>query len=136
MANNFFELGLDKWLIKNVKMLQYSKPTSIQNFAIKEILAGNNVIGISNTGTGKTASFCLPILHQLGIDPCGIHTIILEPTRELAVQVVQQLKVFSTGFNLRIKLIIGGEDITKQLCGLEYYPHIVINFTYINFYLL
>lgn len=125
MANNFSDLGIDKWLVKNVKMLQYSKPTSIQNFAIKEILSGNNVIGISNTGTGKTASFCLPILHQIAIDPCGIHTIILEPTRELAVQVVQQLKVFSTGFNLRIKLIIGGEDITKQLCGLENYPHIV-----------
>ena len=86
-------LGLDKWLINNISNLQYSKPTPIQELAIPEILKGHDVIGIAKTGTGKTASFCLPILNKLASDPSGIYCIILEPTRELAVQV----RVFKTG---------------------------------------
>jgi ATP-dependent RNA helicase DDX49/DBP8 len=122
----FSDLNLDKWLLKNIDYLKYEKPTPIQQIAIPKVLKKENIIAIANTGTGKTAAFCLPILKQLALDPCGMFAIILEPSRELAVQVVEKLKVFSSGFNLRVSLIIGGMDITEQMHKLEAIPHIVI----------
>jgi ATP-dependent RNA helicase DDX49/DBP8 len=80
--------GLDKWLTRNLEYLQYKEPTPIQSKAITEILKGKDVVGIAKTGSGKTASFCLPILNTLAKDPFGIYCLILEPTRELAVQVI------------------------------------------------
>ena len=84
----FSNLGIDKWIIRNLSYLKYQEPTEIQSHVIPHILKGENVIGISNTGTGKTAAFNLPILNQLSADPVGIFAIILEPTRELAAQVI------------------------------------------------
>lgn len=126
---NFSHLGLDKWLLTNLKFLQYKNPTEIQKRVIPSILdsvSKENIIGISKTGTGKTASFVLPILNKLAMDPSGVFALILEPTRELAVQVVEQLKVFSAGFNLRISMIIGGEDITDQIIKMDNIPHIIV----------
>lgn len=125
-AKKFSELNLDKWLLKNIEFLKYEKPTPIQQIAIPKISKKENIIAIANTGTGKTAAFCLPILKQLAVDPSGMFAIILEPSRELAVQVVEKLKVFSSGFNLRVSLIIGGMDITEQMHKLDTIPHIVI----------
>lgn len=124
----FSSLGLDKWIMNNVSYLQYSKPTEIQQTVIPKLLKDEmcNLIGIANTGTGKTASFCLPILNKLAMDPCGIFAIILEPTRELAVQVMEKLKVYSAGFNLRLQMIIGGMDITEQLVKMDQIPHIIV----------
>jgi ATP-dependent RNA helicase DDX49/DBP8 len=124
----FSSLGLDKWLMNNVSYLQYSKPTEIQQTVIPKLLKDEkcNLIGIANTGTGKTASFCLPILDKLAMDPSGIFAIILEPTRELAVQVMEKLKVYSAGFNLRLQMIIGGVDITEQLVKMDQIPHIIV----------
>ena len=128
----FSELNLDKWLLKNTEFLKYEKPTPIQQLAIPKILKKENIIAIANTGTGKTAAFCLPILKQLALDPSGMFAVILEPSRELAVQVVEKLKVFATGFNLRVSLIIGGMDITEQMHKLDKIPHIVKNLIKIN----
>jgi superfamily II DNA/RNA helicase len=129
----FLNLGLDKWITKNLAYLRYSEPTDLQTQVVPQILAGKNVIGISNTGTGKTAAFNLPILNLLARDPVGVFAIILEPTRELASQVLNflkkvldQLKVFTNGFNLRVNMIIGGDDVTSQLCQMDRIPHIVI----------
>jgi superfamily II DNA/RNA helicase len=98
----------------------------VQKYIIPEILNDKSVIAISKTGTGKTASFCLPILSELSKDPYGLYSIILEPTRELVIQVEEKLKLFSTGFNLRMCSIIGGEDYTTQLKELDKIPHIII----------
>jgi superfamily II DNA/RNA helicase len=84
----FLNLGLDKWITRNLAYLKYEEPTQIQTQVIPPILKGENVIGISNTGTGKTAAFNLPILNILARDPVGIFAVILEPTRELASQVL------------------------------------------------
>jgi ATP-dependent RNA helicase DDX49/DBP8 len=80
--------SLDKWLQKNLDFLQYKEPTPIQIQAINEIQQNKDVVGIAKTGSGKTASFCLPILNNLAKDPFGIYCLILEPTRELALQVI------------------------------------------------
>lgn len=123
---SFNSLKLEKWILKNINCLSYNNPTPVQQNIIPQILHENSVIAISRTGSGKTASFCLPILNILSKDPFGLFSIILEPTRELALQVLEKLKIYSTGFNLRVSLIYGGEDYTEQLVELEKIPHIII----------
>ena len=126
MENTFENMKLEKWIIKVIKYLSYKEPTIVQKYIIPQILNNKSVIAISKTGTGKTASFCLPILSELSKDPYGLYSIILEPTRELVLQVEEKLKLFSTGFNLRMCSIIGGEDYTTQLVELDKIPHIII----------
>jgi superfamily II DNA/RNA helicase len=119
-------MKLEKWIKKVIKYLSYKEPTEVQKYIIPQILNDKSVIAISKTGTGKTASFCLPIISELSKDPFGLYAIILEPTRELVLQVEEKLKLFSTGFNLRMCSIIGGEDYTTQLKELDKIPHIII----------
>lgn len=125
-SSNFSALGLDNWILRNISCLEYTTPTIVQEKVIPKILKSSSTVAISRTGTGKTASFCLPLLHILSQDPFGLFAIILEPTRELAMQVLEKLKVYSTGFNLRVSLIIGGTDYTEQATELDKIPHIII----------
>ena len=126
MEDSFEKMRLEKWSKKVINYLSYKEPTEVQKYVIPQILKEKNVIAISKTGTGKTASFCLPILSELSKNPFGLYAIILEPTRELVLQVEEKLKLFSTGFNLRMCSIIGGEDFTTQLNELDKIPHIII----------
>ena len=126
MEETFEQMKLEKWIKKIIKYLSYKEPTEVQKYIIPQILNDKSVIAISKTGTGKTASFCLPILSELSKNPFGLYAIILEPTRELVLQVEEKLKLFSTGFNLRMCSIIGGEDYTTQLKELDKIPHIII----------
>ena len=126
MEETFEQIKLEKWIKKIIKYLSYKEPTEVQKYIIPQILNDKSVIAISKTGTGKTASFCLPILSELSKNPFGLYAIILEPTRELVLQVEEKLKLFSTGFNLRMCSIIGGEDYTTQLKELDKIPHIII----------
>ena len=126
MENSFESMKLEKWIKKVITYLSYKEPTIVQKHIIPQILKDKSVIAISKTGTGKTASFCLPILSELSKDPYGLYSIILEPTRELVLQVEEKLKLFSTGFNLRMCSIIGGEDHTTQMKELDKIPHIII----------
>ena len=126
MEDSFEKMRLEKWIKKVINYLSYKEPTEVQKYVIPQILKEKNVIAISKTGTGKTASFCLPILSELSKNPFGLYAIILEPTRELVIQVEEKLKLFSTGFNLRMCSIIGGEDFTTQLNELDKIPHIII----------
>ena len=126
MEETFEQMKLEKWIKKIIKYLSYKEPTEVQKYIIPQILNDKSVIAISKTGTGKTASFCLPILSELSKSPFGLYAIILEPTRELVLQVEEKLKLFSTGFNLRMCSIIGGEDYTTQLKELDKIPHIII----------
>lgn len=123
---SFNQLGLDNWLLKNIACLEYSQPTIVQQSVIPKILKRQNVLAIAKTGTGKTASFCLPILSLLSKDPFGLFAVILEPTHELAIQVLEKLQIYSTGFNIRISLIIGGVDFTEQVIDLDKIPHVII----------
>ena len=91
--NEFSSLGLDNFLLKNINYLSYITPTPVQKFSIPLILKNNSLIAISKTGTGKTASFCLPLLQILSQNPFSLFSIILEPTRELAIQTLEKLKI-------------------------------------------
>ncbi|HXA14790.1 MAG TPA: DEAD/DEAH box helicase [Opitutaceae bacterium] len=114
MDTVFSQLGLDPALAFAVQQMGYTEPTPIQQQAIPLILAGRDVIGSAQTGTGKTAAFALPILQRLG--PHGaLRCLVLEPTRELALQVEEAFKTFSKFTGLRATVVYGGVGYGKQL---------------------
>ncbi|MBY5946121.1 DEAD/DEAH box helicase [Photobacterium rosenbergii] len=114
----FSKLGLSESLTKAVSELGYSKPTTIQNKAIPVILQGKNLIAAAQTGTGKTASFVLPILEKLSQGKTQrkkrIRALILVPTRELAVQVEEKITLYSKHLDLTSLAMYGGVDEKEQ----------------------
>lgn len=114
-------------MAKNLEVVGIVKPTKIQEQTLPHTLNGKNVVGCAYTGSGKTASFAVPILQKLAVDPYGIFGLVLTPTRELAYQTMEQFKVFAgSNLNLRISVIVGGVDMMRQAAELEQIPHIVI----------
>ncbi|CAD8167872.1 unnamed protein product [Paramecium pentaurelia] len=122
----FEELGLDQWLLKLCWKIDYKEPRPIQVLSIPPLLQGKNVLISSQTGTGKTAAFSFPILQTLSQDPYGIFAIILTASRELAVQIAEQIQIFGASVNLRLALLIGGLSSSKQVKQLGQIPHIII----------
>ena len=122
-ATSFAELGLRPELLRAVTEAGYITPTPIQAQAIPVILAGKDVMGGAQTGTGKTAGFALPILQKLSPlansspSPARhpVRALILTPTRELAVQVEESFRTYGKHTNLRSTVVFGGVDIKQQL---------------------
>eukprot|EP00834_Sanchytrium_tribonematis_P008963 NODE_1320_length_1355_cov_0.449841.p3 type:complete len:113 gc:universal NODE_1320_length_1355_cov_0.449841:878-540(-) len=111
---SFLELGLDPWIHNNLKLLKITQPTEIQSNAIPQILNGKNVVCAALTGSGKTATFVLPILNELAKDPYGVFAVILAPTRELAYQIDEQFHAINHGnMHLKTAVICGGMNILK-----------------------
>ena len=123
---SFNKLGLNVMIQRTCEKIQYQTPTPIQALAIPSILSGKSVIANSETGSGKTAAFGLPMVHKLSKDPFSIFAVIITPTIELAIQISQQLAIFGQGMNLRQALVIGKTSIAKQIDELEAYPHVVV----------
>jgi ATP-dependent RNA helicase RhlE len=121
--SSFVELGLRPELLRAVAEAGYTTPTPIQAQAIPLILAGKDVMGGAQTGTGKTAGFALPILHKLSptanTSPSParhpVRALILTPTRELAIQVEESVRTYGKHTNLRSTVVYGGVDIKQQL---------------------
>lgn len=114
----FSKLGLSATITDAVKALGYEKPTSIQQKAIPIVLRGRNLIAAAQTGTGKTASFVLPILEKLSQGETQrkkrARAIILTPTRELALQVHQSIEAYGKNLPLRSMAMFGGVDYAPQ----------------------
>ncbi len=114
----FTELGLSAPILKTLSNNDYSTPTPIQAQAIPAVLEGRDIVGLAQTGTGKTAAFSLPILHRLSANipsgPRKIRALILAPTRELATQINDAIWTYSKGLGLRSAFVIGGVPIKKQ----------------------
>jgi len=123
IVTSFAELGLRPELLRAVDEAGYTTPTPIQAQAIPVILAGKDVMGGAQTGTGKTAGFALPILQKLAplanASPSParhpVRALILTPTRELAVQVEESFRTYGKHTNLRSTVVFGGVDIKQQL---------------------
>src|SRR5690606_31094960 len=114
----FDELDLAPELVRAVKDLGYDEPTPIQAMAIPEALAGKDVLGRAQTGTGKTAAFMLPTLHRLrGGD--GLRALVLCPTRELAIQVAEAGRDYAKHIDAWIGLIYGGTSVQKDIRDLR-----------------
>ena len=121
--------GLDASLCDVCAALGYSRPTPIQAAAIPSALKGRDIIGISETGSGKTASFALPILQTLLTQPQSqskVFGLVLSPTRELAVQTAKVFSALGSLISLRCSVIVGGLDMTSQAIDLAKRPHIVV----------
>ena len=120
----FFELGLAPSIVDDIAGQGLTEPTPIQRDAIPAILAGGDLIGLAQTGTGKTAAYLLPLLHKLldkrkAKDVRRTSVLILAPTRELAYQISDSIKAFSGSFKVRYLTICGGERYDFQIRALN-----------------
>ena len=110
---------------KNIAGKKYASPTPIQDQAIPAICAGSDIIGIANTGTGKTAAFLIPLVDKILKNPRQ-KVLIVIPTRELALQIEGQLFEFARGLNIKSALCIGGASLRRQRSRLLENPNFVI----------
>lgn len=125
IKNRFENFALNELIKRNILSHGYEIPTTIQDQAIPLIMQGKDVTGIANTGTGKTAAFLLPLIDKI-IKDRSEKVLIITPTRELAVQIEDELRAFSTGLNMISLLCIGGASIGRQMAVLRQNPNIVI----------
>ena len=121
---NFNELGLPKELVTRVAEMGLKTPTPIQEKAIPLALAGRDVMGLAQTGTGKTYAFGLPLVAQMRAAdkrpaPRAVHGLVLAPTRELAKQISESLRELVQGSPLKVNLVVGGAGIVGQIKRLE-----------------
>jgi superfamily II DNA/RNA helicase len=118
----FADLGLGEPVLNAITDAGYTQPTAIQAGAIPAVLAGRDIIGIAQTGTGKTASFVLPMLHILASGRTRARmprSLILSPTRELATQTAHNFEVYGKHLSLSMALLIGGVGMGEQEKALE-----------------
>ena len=121
--SNFESLGLSDKLLRAINNEGYESPTPVQALAIPLLLSGRDVLGVAQTGTGKTAAFALPILQKLleknTSQRRNIRALILSPTRELAAQIDQRFSVYSQYIDMRHKVIFGGVSQKPQVQSLR-----------------
>ena len=123
--NSFEDFNLHPGLVVNIKAKGFTKPTQIQDRGIPSIMDNRDVLGVANTGTGKTAAFALPIINKILNNP-NERVIILVPTRELAQQIKQDFRSFTPGLQIYITLAIGGAYLREQIIDIRRGPHIII----------
>lgn len=125
LSGNFSDFNIVDYLKVNIQNKGYITPTPIQTQTIPAILEGRDVIGLASTGTGKTAAFLIPIINKIFKDR-NQKAIIITPTRELAVQINDELRSFSQGMNIYSALIIGGTNMYRQINDLRRNPYVII----------
>lgn len=125
IKNKFSDFSIDERLKKNIISRGYTVPTPIQDQTIPYILDGRDVVGVANTGTGKTAAFLIPLINKIILNRSQ-RVLIVIPTRELAVQIDDELREFSKGFQISSLLCIGGASINRQIFSLRQNPSIII----------
>ncbi|KAK3724190.1 ribosomal RNA processing protein [Vermiconidia calcicola] len=122
----FAELGVIDSLCDACANLNFKTPTAIQTESIPIALSGRDIIGLAETGSGKTAAFALPILQALLDKPQPMFGLVLAPTRELAYQISQQFEALGSLINVRCAVIVGGMDMVPQAIALARKPHIIV----------
>jgi ATP-dependent RNA helicase DeaD len=122
----FRDLGLSPEIQLALDELGYEQPTPIQEQAIPELLAGHDVIGQAQTGTGKTAAFGLPLLQYLDAESDDVQAIVLTPTRELCIQVTQALRAYAEHVPVEVVAVFGGAPIRSQQAQLRAGAHVVV----------
>ena len=121
----FADFALNPLLHKNIEKRGYTHPTDIQDKTIPHILEGKDVIGIANTGSGKTAAFLIPLLNKIANNRHE-KILIVAPTRELAMQIRQEMRIFAEGMNVYATLCIGGASIRDQIYEIRRKPNLII----------
>ncbi len=126
--NTFEELGLSQPMLETIQKMGFEKPTPIQAKAIPKLLEDNtDLVGLAQTGTGKTAAFGLPLIELVDIEHKIVQALVLAPTRELCLQITKELNAFSAhNSKMSILAVYGGADIIKQIKTLKKGVHIVV----------
>jgi len=123
----FADLGLAAPILKTLEEIGYETPSPIQEKAIPVLLAGGDILGTAQTGTGKTAAFALPILSKIDIRQKDPQVLVLAPTRELAIQVAEAFQTFSRGIKgLHVLPVYGGSEYGTQIRALKRGVHVVV----------
>ena len=116
VSTTFRDLNLDESLIKILDEVGYESPSPIQAAAIPLLLAGKDIIGQAQTGTGKTAAFALPLISNLDLKQKDPQLLVLAPTRELAIQVAEAFQKYATHIkNFHVLPVYGGQDFRGQI---------------------
>jgi ATP-dependent RNA helicase RhlE len=123
--HKFDDFAVNPILKQAIKSKGYELPTPIQDRTIPHILQGADIVGIANTGTGKTAAFLIPLINKVLLNPKE-QVMILAPTRELAIQINEELKGFTRGMKMFSVCCVGGMSITKQISDLRYQYNFII----------
>ncbi|MCP2032687.1 ATP-dependent RNA helicase DeaD [Okibacterium sp. HSC-33S16] len=126
-ALTFSDLGLSDSVLKGLKAVGYETPSAIQAATIPVLLEGRDVVGLAQTGTGKTAAFALPILSRLDMSQKSPQALVLAPTRELALQVCEAFESYATGMRgVHVLPVYGGQGYGVQLSALRRGVHVVV----------
>src|SRR5215212_7753898 len=123
-VTSFSDLGLSEPILRAISAENYSTPTPIQAQAIPHLIEGRDLLGVAQTGTGKTAAFALPILHRLSENrkPAprrSCRVLVLAPTRELATQIADSFRDYGKHLNMKVAVIFGGVKYGAQIKALS-----------------
>ncbi|MEI6843095.1 MAG: DEAD/DEAH box helicase [bacterium] len=124
-VNKFQDFAIDERIKNSITAKGYLLPTPIQDKAIPVVLAGSDIVGIANTGTGKTAAFLIPLIHKI-LQNRREQVMVIVPTRELAIQIESELQMFVQGMKIFSVCCVGGAPIGKQIRDLRYEYNFVI----------
>lgn len=123
--HQFTDFKIEDRLKRTISAKGYKTPTPIQDRAIPHVLRGSDVVGIANTGTGKTAAFLIPLINKVLLNPKE-NALIVVPTRELAIQIDEELKAFTRGLRIFSAVCVGGASMGAQIKMLRYQNNFVI----------
>ena len=126
MINRFEEFNLDKNIIKSLKNIKYEIPSKVQNKVIPELLNNKDIIVKSKTGSGKTASFAIPLCEKVDINNNSVQGLIIAPTRELALQIKEEVQNIGRIKKVRCSAIFGKQPLKEQVAELKQRVHIVV----------
>lgn len=122
----YSELNLSQKLKNNIATKGYSRPTEIQEASLNDLLAGKDMIGVASTGTGKTGAFLIPIIEKLISGNRSFNSLVVVPTRELALQVEEEFKSLTQGLNISVSCFIGGTNVDKDIIKLRRNNQLII----------
>ena len=125
-AQTFAAFGLSPSLVRALAQLRITTPTPVQRECIPQLLAYRPVLGGSATGSGKTLAFALPILHNLLRDPYTCYAVVVTPTHELAVQIVDQFEAVGSQNGVLVAQVVGGMNETAMMRALDHQPHVLV----------
>lgn len=126
LLTNVLVQGVNAQLCEACEKLNFKHPTEIQKESIPWALEGRDIIGLAQTGSGKTAAFALPIIQKLWENPQPLFACVLAPTRELAYQIAETFEALGSVIGVRCAVIVGGMDMMTQSIALSKRPHVIV----------
>ena len=122
----FKDLGVCDVLCESIAEMKWDKPTPIQRETLRQAFQDRDIIGLAETGSGKTGAFAIPVIQRLIENPQRLFALVLTPTRELAFQIGEQFEALGATIGLKTAVVVGGVDMVQQSIALAKRPHVII----------